>query len=149
MNKVKLLIGLCIGLFLTNVCLVWFLISHKPNEQKRGGPKKIIIEKLGFDATQTVAYEKLIDWHRGEIKSTEEQILVLKNKLYATLLNNANQTLKDSLITEIGKLQMTTETIHYKHFNDIKQLCKPNQLKAFEELSSEITDLFSRNRPKH
>jgi periplasmic protein CpxP/Spy len=148
MNKVKLLTWLCIGMLLTNLCLVWFVISHKPNDQKRGGPKKVIIEKLGLDATQIVAYEKLIEGHRTEIKNTEEKMLELKHKLYATLLNDAGQNLKDSLITEIGKSQMAMETIHYKHFSDIKQLCKPNQLKAFEELSLEITNLFPRTRPK-
>ena len=148
MNKVKLLTGLCIGLLLTNLGLVWFLISHKPNGPRHGGPKKIIIEKLGFDAAQTMAYEKLIDWHRTEIRNTEEKIVALKNKLYATLLTDTNQILKDSLVAEIGKSQIIMETIHYKHFSDIKQLCKPNQLKAFEELSLEITNLFPRTRPK-
>lgn len=148
MNKVKLLTWLCLGLLLINLGLVWFIFSHKPNRAMHDGPKNKVIETLAFDANQIVAYEKLIDWHRSEIRRSEGNILELKNKLYATLSNDSAKNQKDSLILEIGKLQTTIENIHYKHFQDIKKLCKLNQLKAFENLTSEIALLFSKKHPK-
>ncbi len=148
MNKVKLLTWLCCGLLLINLGLVWFIFSHKPNGGRHDKPKDTVIKKLGFDAQQIVAYEKFIDWHRSEIRRSEGNIVEIKNKLYSTLSNDSAQNQKDSLITEIGKLQTAIENIHYKHFQDIKQICKPNQIKAFEELTSEIALLFSKKHPK-
>jgi periplasmic protein CpxP/Spy len=142
MNKVNLLSFFCVVLLLTNLGLIWFVISHKPGEHKKEGPKKIVIEKLSFDENQIKAYDKLIDWHRTEIKKSDKKMLELKNQLYATMLTEGTFNTKDSLINEIGTLQITIEQIHYKHFKDIKQLCKPEQLKAFEKFSTEITNLF-------
>lgn len=149
MNKVKLLSVFCVGLLITNIGLVWFLLSHKPGRQKGGGPKKMVIEKLDFDENQVKAYTKLIDWHRGEVKKSEQKMQEIKNQLYRTLSNDSRLNIEDSLISEIGTLQMEIEKIHYKHFQDIKQLCKPDQLKAFEAFSQEITQLFPRagNKP--
>jgi periplasmic protein CpxP/Spy len=149
MNKVKLLSVFCVGLLITNIGLVWFLLSHKPGRQKGGGPKKMVIEKLDFDENQVKAYTKLIDWHKSEVIASEQKITELKNKLYSTLATENELNIKDSLIIEIGTLQMALEKIHYKHFQDIKQLCKPEQKKAFEAFSIEITHLFPRtgNKP--
>jgi protein CpxP len=41
-------------------------------------------------------------------------------------------------------VQTYIERTHYKHFEDIKQLCKPNQQKDFEKLTQEIANLFGR-----
>lgn len=148
MNKIKVLSILCIGLVITNILLIWFFVAHKPPFRNNEGPKKIVIEKLAFDDIQIKDYEKLIGWHRTEIKKSDEKLFELKNKLYATLLNNDTLNLKDSLITQIGEIQMEIEHIHYKHFTDIKGLCKPNQIKRFEDFSLEITNLFPHTKQK-
>ena len=148
MSKVKLLSILCGGLLIINLGLIWFLVSHKPSRPRGEGPKKMIIKKLNFDENQIIAYDKLIDWHRSEIRKSDKKMLELKNQLYSTLLADTALNIKDSIIKEIGNLQMSVEQIHYKHFRDIRQLCKPGQLNAFEEFSLEITDLFPSTRNK-
>jgi periplasmic protein CpxP/Spy len=148
MNKVKLLSILCIGLVIVNIAIIYFFVVNKPHNHKGEGPKKVVIEKLGFDEKQIEDYEKLITWHRREVRKSEEKLSQLKNKLYSTLPTNDALNLKDSLILKIGAAQMEMENIHYKHFSDIKALCKAEQLKRFEALTLEITNLFSRPRPK-
>lgn len=142
MNKVRLLSILSVGLLVVNVFLIWFLISHNPEHHRGGEPKYIIIKKLDLDKAQTKEYEKLIEWHKREIRNSEQQIMMLKNQLYSSLRDVNKVTLSDSLVTEIGRMQMNVEKIHYKHFQDIKQLCKPEQLKAFNELCLGIAELF-------
>jgi len=149
MNKVKLLSILSVGLLLANITLLWFLLSNKPKHggpEPNGGPRNIIIKKLDFDENQVKQYESLIQWHRDEIDKSQEQIVVLKNELYSTLVDSTAAT-KDSLINKISDVQKNIETIHYKHFQDIKNLCKPNQLAAFEKLSKEIAALFAPPHP--
>lgn len=149
MNKVKLLSILSVGLLLANITLLWFLLSNKPKHAgpgPNGGPRNIIINKLDFDENQVKQYESLILWHRGEIDKSQEQIVVLKNELYSTLVDS-NATTKDSLINKISAIQKNIETIHYKHFQDIKNLCRPDQLVAFEKLSKEIAALFAPPHP--
>lgn len=148
MNKLRVVSILCIGLVLLNLVLIWFFVFNKPHDTKHEGPKKVIIQKLDFDENQIKDYEKLINWHRTEIKKNEVKLFELKDKLYSTLLTDDSLKIKDSLIQQIGIFQTEIEYIHYKHFSDIKKLCKPNQLKKFEAFSLEITNLFPRTRPK-
>ncbi len=143
MNKVKALSFISIGLLVLNLLLIWFIFSHRPNHGGKEGPKKIIIEKLHFDESQTKAYEVLIDAHRKDIQRSETQMMALKNQLYGSLQTGKNTDASDSLILEIGRVQMEMEDINFNHFNEIKQLCKPDQLIYFDELCGEIASLFN------
>ena len=146
MNKVKILSIISVGLLVANLLLIGFLVLRKPPHRAGGGPKKMVIEKLQFDENQIKKYEKMITWHRTEIQKSEGQMLALKHQLYATLTDTAASAQKDSLIAEIGRLQVAIENIHYKHFQDIKSLCTPAQQPYFEDFTEEITRLFPRTQ---
>ncbi len=143
MNKVKFLTIVIVGLLISNIALVGFLVLKKPDHPKHLGPRNIIIEKLGFDENQEKAYDKLIAWHRDEITKTEKDIMLLKNKLYSNLSVDTQSNTKDSLINELSKVQIKIENIHYKHFEDIKQLCHDDQKQAYINLTTEIASLFA------
>ncbi len=143
MNKLKLLSIVIVGLLVVNLLLVIALFMRKPHPNPEG-PKKLIIEKLRFDDVQIKAYDQMVEWHRSEIRKSDEQILKLKNTLYSHLNEEVDQHTKDSLIAAIANVQTYIERTHYKHFEDIKQLCKPNQQKDFEKLTQEIANLFGR-----
>lgn len=145
MKKIQFLTILCLGLLMTNLILLWFLL-YPGTKLRDVGPKKIIMEKLRFDEIQIKEYEKLIVWHRQEILKSERAMHDLKQGLYKTLTSNLNAESKDSLINEIGKLQIDIENTHYRHFQDIKKVCKPEQQKLFDDMTVEITDLFPRNK---
>lgn len=148
MNKVKLLSLLSIGMLMANLLLLWFLFTHRPGPPGGQGPRNIVIERLGFDKDQAKAYDKLITGHQAEIEKAQQQLMTLKNSLYASLMDEDQQNIKDSLILEINKVQMNIENIHYDHFLDIKRLCKPEQQQAFNALTAEIAKLFSPRPPK-
>jgi hypothetical protein len=143
MNKLKLLSIVIVGLLVVNLLLVLTLVMRKPHPNPEG-PKKLIIEKLHFDDAQIKAYDQMVEWHRSEIRKSDEQILNLKKVLYSHLNEEIDQHTKDSLIAQIANVQITIERTHYKHFEDIKKLCKPDQQKDFEQLTQEIADLFGR-----
>jgi hypothetical protein len=144
MNKVRFLTIATLILLLTNLALVSLLLFRRPPHPKEEGPKNLIIEKLNLDQNQTRDYEKLIQWHRSEIRNSEDEILMLKNRLYSGLATDTDSVQKDSLINELAKVQTKIENIHYKHFQDIKTLCHADQKKAFESLTREIAGLFNR-----
>ncbi len=148
MNKVKVLSLLSVGLVLTNLLLLWFLFNHGPKPPGGEGPRNLIIERLGFDTEQSAAYDKLITRHQADIDSAQQQLMALKNSLYASLQKDQQEELRDSLILEINKVQMKIENIHYNHFLDIKRLCKPGQQQAFNALTADIAKLFSPRPPK-
>ena len=157
MERTKLLTITVIGLFLINLATLGFLFLNgpKPGEMPHEGrrqPKTIIIEKLHFDANQQKEYEKLIRWHREEIDQLDDSIRQTKNKLYSGLSeSNLNIKTKDSLIALLNAYQKQVEETHFKHFEDIKKLCKPNQQEDFMALTTELSRIFAPRprQPRH
>jgi len=144
MDKSKLNTIIIIGLLLSNIFLVCFMLFKKPEHPIRPKPREIIIEKLGFDEKQIIAYDAIIKEHQKSIRNKEDQIMQVKKQLYFLVYDNIENELKDSLIKQLGNLQMDIENIHYNHFAEIEKICKPEQMEKFKQLLDEIATLFSR-----
>ena len=154
MDKIKVLTFAVIALLLLNFATLGFLLLTSPKHNSRPPhrePKEIIINQLQLDATQQIAYQKLIEWHRGTIDSLDHQIRGAKNKLYSQLIQpDVDTKTKDSLFTILANYQKQIEQTHFKHFQDIKDLCTPEQMNRFNELTEELSRIFGRKpKPKH
>lgn len=156
MNKIKLLTYSVFALLLVNIISLVFVIqSNKrndwrhPNERPR--PDQIIIKKLHFDEQQKEDYQKLIHWHRSKINGFDAQIRETKQELYLQLLkSNTDERVKDSLVNNLTDFQKQIEMTHFKHFQDIKNICRPNQMQDFNELTEELALIFNRGpKPKN
>jgi len=147
MNKVKFLYIVIVLLAFTNVGLMLNMYLHKPpHPNHHGGPKKVIVEKLGFDQKQSDAYDVIIKKHRTRIDSIEKKIRTNKDALF-TLLKSDDSNKRDSIITNLGGLQMEIESAHYSHFEKLKAICTPEQMDEFEELTKELGRLFAPPHP--
>ena len=140
MNKLKFLIIVIIGLLVSNGILFFTLIKENSDND---GPKKIIIDKLHFDKAQINNYEEFIQQHRQAIDENEAIMNQLRSNLFEQLKYQQDTSKIDSLISIIAKQQYIAEKINYNHFLEIKRLCKPSQIKDFDELTNEIENFFS------
>lgn len=132
---------------ISNMLLVAFILLKKTPQHS--GPRNLIIERLKFDENQIQQYDELISQHRRQIREKRYGITDLKTHYYS-LLKTDSQKKGDSLINEIGKLSMETEKINYKHFQDIKRICRPDQMKNFDNLINDFENLFNRpDKPPH
>lgn len=156
MEKTKLLTFGIIVLFLLNLGTLGFLLlsspkAHYPLGHGRDGrskPREIIIEKLHFDPAQIKEYDKLIQWHRSHISEMEDKIRETKNEFYLQLNENpVNEKTKDSLINALALYQKEIESVHFKHFQDIKKVCKNEQMEDFSSLTKELSRMFSKPPP--
>lgn len=113
------------------------------------GPKDLIIERLHFDENQIRKYDELIEQHRMQIRENDHELMDLKAQYYSLLKNNSQEN-GDSLVRQIGKINMETEEINFKHFQDIKRICHPDQIQNFDHLIDEFESLFARGpQPPH
>lgn len=147
MTKNRFYIFIIIGLLISNLLLVAFVLMRKPPQHS--GPRNMIIERLHFDEKQIKQYDELIRQHRMQIGEKEHEIMDLKTQYYSLLKNN-DQKKEDSLIREIGNASMETEKINFKHFQDVKRICHPDQIKNFNDLINDLERLFNRpdNAPR-
>ncbi|WP_293890347.1 hypothetical protein [Flavobacterium sp.] len=149
MEKTKLLTITIIGLLLLNLGTLGFLFfngfkGHRQLHDSRPMPREIIIEKLHFDTQQQKEYDKLITWHRAEITRLDDAIRKAKNDLYSGLSKDKiDLQTKDSLISVINSNQKQVEETHFKHFEDIKKLCRKDQMENFNDLTEEFGRIFA------
>lgn len=141
MNKSKFLNLIIVGLVIFNGILLFYCINKSIPP---GGPKNYIIDKLHFDKEQIEKYDGYIQLHRKAVRDNEATMKDLRNELYKQLKYEQDTIKIDSLISVIAKQQTKAEWINYNHFVEIKKLCKPSQLEDFEELTDEISKLFSK-----
>jgi hypothetical protein len=146
MNKEKFYRWVIAGLLVSNLFLAVFLFSRSrpPKPFDPDTPKRIIAERLHFDKNQIVQYESLIQEHRKQVRTKDEEIRKLKNELYSLLPAENIPVKKDSLISLLAEKQKEVEYIHYNHFADIKKLCKPTQMADYNLLVKEINTIFNR-----
>ncbi len=147
MNKNKFYLMIIISLLITNVLILFFTYPFHKRGFDPNKPRNIIIERLGFNQNQIVEYDKLIQVHRSKIREKDSTIKQLKNQLYLLLVSE-DEDKKDSLIHEIANEQREIERIHFNHFMDIKNLCNPEQLIKFQELSKELSKILKPQPPK-
>jgi protein CpxP len=152
MDKIKLLTYSVIGLLLLNVGIIGFLFFSRPNRNPEGNQKRhkeFISEKLHFDANQNDKYESIIPIYKDKIDSLDAINRKLKSELYSQLkLQVVNSAIKDSIITLFLANQKHIEEEHFKHFQDIKSICKPTQLSDYNALTQELYKMFSNQNSK-
>jgi protein CpxP len=150
MKKTTLLGMATIVLIVLN-CILLFAIYVKPKAVgaviPHPEPKEVIIEKLQFTPEQIIQYEALIKVHRKSINKFDLQIRATKGQLYGLLSEDQNQHKTDSLVSIINGYQKEIEYVHFKHFEDIKMLCSPEQKILFKQLLPELPKLFGPKPP--
>lgn len=145
-NNTKFLIAVIVGLLISNILLVGFLINKRSNRPVRKEPKTLIINRLKFNSNQIDLYENLIKNHREAINPTRNKIQKNKKLLYRGL--NNNEKINDSIFSIIKDLNNKIELINYNHFMDIRNICDDSQLKLFNEVSKDLNRIFSKKPPK-
>ena len=130
-----------LALLLLNVSLIVFFVTQ-PHPGRGEGPQKIIVERLHFDAQQAAAYEQLIQQHRTDIRAKRREMQEAKQQLYG-ILQGSDLSQKDSLTQRVGQLQVEMENIHFGHFQDIRNLCKSDQIEDFNALTGDLAEFFA------
>lgn len=143
MNKTRFLIAAVLALMALNAVLLAALWRRPGRPALNEGPRTIIIGLLHFDAAQTVDYDRLVEKHRADIRQKDREMAQARQAMYR-LLPGDDFSKKDSLIAEVGRLQTQIEHIHFAHFQDIKKLCRAEQLADFQTLTADLEHLFGK-----
>ena len=149
MTKTKLLTVAVITLLILNVATLTFIFMHKPPMHDGEGPKQLIIERLHFDEAQQKEYSIMVDDHRAKSKNLNKVSRDLHNELYSLLKEKTTDKQKsDSLINLISENQKACDNLNLDHFQQIKLICKDNQIPFYNNLVADLTHLFSPHPPK-
>jgi Spy/CpxP family protein refolding chaperone len=137
-------------LLLTNIATLSIYWIKKPshdggpghdtgNREKRMG--QFLVDQMKFDANQAATYWKLRD---SMIASQRPVVDSMRNakKNFFDLLNQPGAT--DSALiarsNEIAALQKKLDLATFRHFQNVRAICRPDQLEKFDTVIKEIVN---------
>lgn len=142
-NKIYVsLIGL---LLLSNLALVAFFVMNKPEKREihkdRPGSymKDALKNEVGFNDEQMAAFDKMVDQHRQQMRPMFEDITKTKESFYKLLTQpRTPDTILNVAAQQIGEKQKSIDIKIFNHFQNIRQLCTPEQQPAFDSLIQRV-----------
>ena len=128
-----------IVLIVLNIILIVFLLKPRREEFRRGGPHggpaAFMIEKLKLSGPQEMAFKKLVEAHRDSIEILDAEGRNLRKKFFNGLKTD---TMHQILAEKIAANQLEKDLLTYNHFEEVKELCTPEQKLIFNDLIQEI-----------
>ena len=146
-------IVLLVILNLATILMLWLNRPPQPmlqREQRRPEQEKMHIQQLlkdqlGFDETQTEQYLKLREEQQEGALLIQNEIQRIKKQMFDEVLKeNPQTTLSDSLLKLSQEKMADLEQLTFRHFLDLKKLCKPEQQ---DKLKFLIGEFFRQNPP--
>lgn len=137
-------------LLLTNIATLSIYWIKKPNHE--GGPARdngshekrmgqFLVDQMKFDTTQAAAYWKLRDSMIARQRPVVDSMRNAK-KSFFDLLNQSGTT--DSALiarsNEIADLQKRLDLATFRHFQNVRAICRPDQLEKFDTVIKEIVN---------
>jgi periplasmic protein CpxP/Spy len=144
-SRQKWLLVLAGILLATNIATLYFLWSSQQSDKKAPGPQRrmgqFMVDQMKFDSVQESVYWKLRDSLLVVQKPLMDSLRDAK-KNYFDLLNDPG--VSDSLLNrrseEAFRLQRRLDLVTFRHFQQVRLLCKPEQYSKFDTVIKEIVN---------
>ncbi|MBI1782473.1 MAG: periplasmic heavy metal sensor [Sphingobacteriales bacterium] len=128
-------------LLIINIALVWFFVISKPARPDDGrlGITEMLKNEVGFDEAQMKQALEMKKRHREKIKPYFDEVRKAKESFYVLLQNpQVSDSVRKAAAAVIGQKQEELDMAIFSNFNEIRQLCKPDQLIKFDSSMQQI-----------
>ncbi len=141
-NRSKAYLSIIAILLIANMVLVYFFLMKKEDhkQEKQRPDRRTMIgnflkTEIGFDTAQLQQYDTLSIRHKETMKTMFDTLRSSKDKQFK-MLTAAN--FSDSIMLAIAEQSATNqkamELQMFNHLKNVRMLCKPEQLPAFDSL---------------
>lgn len=155
-RREKILMFIILFLVLVNsatLILMWMNRPPFPPHHGRPGgpPDKIIIERLELDDAQIKEFEVIKKEHQGQMRMLNEEANEIHQKYFELLeSDNVNDSIADSYEKQLANIAEKREEFTFVHFKKLKAICKPEQIKLFNDFVAELGKILAGPPPpKH
>jgi hypothetical protein len=138
------LIAIVILLSLNVILLAFLLLGKEVRHAVHRPDRKAMISnflktEIGFDQHQLLQYDSASNRYRSKIKHLAENFGARKNEQFKKLLSgNFSDSVVQLLVKQSAAAHNTMEENMFAHIKNVRQLCKPSQLPAFDSLFGKV-----------
>lgn len=150
MKKETLLTISIIFLLILNLGTLAYLFFDKPAPPPPR-PDRLIIEELNFDEEQIEKFEILKKEAHRAFMEFDSKINDVASVYFALIKKDSFETAaKDSLENVMTAIQKEKADYLFSHFQDIKNICRDEQIEKFNKILPRLTHLINppHRRPK-
>lgn len=135
-------------LLILNVLVLFNFLVIIPLYLHPKNPPKVNTEKLlKLNQEQTASFEKFANLHHQQIMRLNDDQKSLIPIYFSTLYQPNSPTNRDSLASRIQSIESQKLEVTYKHFEDIKSILNPDQIKDFPQLvESSLFRVLAKNQ---
>jgi hypothetical protein len=145
-KKLRLLYITIAVLVVMNGILLSLFLMAPPHPHKRD-VFRFIVDKVHFDAAQEDQYATMRDEHRAQMDALRGKMDAAKDRYFSGVLNGKEDTLT---LNEIAFIQKEIESVTFHHFQQVRTLCRPEQLPQFDAIILEAIGMMGPPPPpKH
>src|SRR6218665_720690 len=145
-NRFRILWAAIAVLVVLNIGMIaWFtFFAHHS-----GPPRRFFLEQeLSFNEKQKESYRIMRDEHFMKARSIKEHVKMMKEDFFKSM---ADSSLSDedlrkkaqAISTEASELDILT----FKHFQQVRQMCTPEQKEKFDEVIEDVLRSMDRQGP--
>ncbi len=119
----------------TTLAMLWMKSGkghHAPPAAER------LFQDLGFDQAQKDAFIVLRDKHMQSAKALEKANHQLRQQ-YSTIMQGQATDQVDSLAKLVGENVRQLEILHFHHFQEIRKLCREDQVERFDRMLEKMS----------
>lgn len=143
-NRSKVYLLIIAILLITNIALLSFLLMNKNKPHSKHPDRVTMISgflktEIGFDSAQVAQYVSLSNSHKENMKKLFDSLRSAKDKQFTRLAaGNFSDSTMDAVSTQSAANQKMVEMQMFNHLKNIRNICKPGQLAAFDSLFARI-----------
>ncbi|MDN5215316.1 hypothetical protein QQ020_24770 [Fulvivirgaceae bacterium BMA12] len=150
-TKSRIYIFLIILLAVLNLGLIVFFWKGPMSKAGRhGGPFKLeyfLERRLDLTQEQMEEYRQLRQTHFRKVDMELREMRRLKGALFDLVGGEANDEKKENILEQIGKTQVTIDSLTFSHFESLRRLCNDEQQRKFDDVIKEVMHRLGRKGP--
>ena len=132
-----------------NITLIVLLILGRPQYRQEGDdPGKYLVGKLKFTEQQETAFNKLKNSHHTTVEELKIEGERLRKSFFDGLTSDFPSSYRDSIANKIAENQRQIELVTYNHFEEVKNICTPEQKVIFNDIIKEVLARLGRQEKK-
>ena len=151
-NILKTLWSVIILLLLMNIgMMAWFWLSGNKgvlNASLQPHARLYLEKEVGFNEQQIATYRELRDEHLHELRDLRDSVKALKQQFFNKIPDTKIAPEEITKLTkELGDKMAKVDKITFEHFQEVRKICTPEQLKKFDEIIGNFAEKANRPDP--
>lgn len=135
-----------LSLLLLNIGTLGFMWIMRPQPPGGERPFNYIVRTTGMDRAQRDAYARLRDAHHSSMVQLHDKATQLRQQMFGLLAaKSADDPAISQLADSIAVLWKEEELVTFRHFQDVRKICRPDQQAKFDQAI--LSAIESMNQP--